>query len=106
MPPSNRINHFAFINTGLSGGDWLGPCYWKVHQELFGVLRDYGFPNEAIYRLSEAGEWHQPGVGFSNSANFQAVFAHLGQVAKQDDHGFIAIIGHGSQPNQPPNPTG
>jgi hypothetical protein len=101
--PANRVNHFAFISTGPSGGGWLSPCYWKNHQELFGVLRDYGYPNEAIYRLSEAGEWHQPGVGLATLENFEKIFTHLGKITKEDDYVFIAIIGHGL-PDQ--NPTG
>jgi hypothetical protein len=106
MPAADRVNHFGFICTGPSGGGWLSPCYWKVHQELFSVLRGYGYPNEAIYRLSEAGEWHQPGVGLATFRNFQEVFKHMEKVAKQDDHVFIAIIGHGLHPNQPNNQTG
>jgi hypothetical protein len=106
MPPANRVNHFAFISTGFSGGGWFSHCYWKVHQELFAVLREYGYPNEAIYRLSEAGEWHQPGVGLATCVNVQEVFRYLQKVAKQDDHIFMALIGHGIDPKHPQNQTG
>jgi hypothetical protein len=103
----SRVSHFAFISTGASLGGWLGPCYWRISQALYGVLRDeYAYPNEAIYRLSEAGEFHQPGIGLATLDNFIKVFDHLGKVTQPDDHVFIAIIGHGVHSKQENNQSG
>lgn len=94
--PLERVNQFAFICTGPSGNEWLSDCYWKAHQGLFDVLREYGIPSDAIYRLSEKGEGHMAGVGLANGLNFAKIIGHLAKVAEQDDHIFIAIIGHGN----------
>jgi Peptidase C13 family len=106
MTSSDRVTHFAFVSSGYSGGDPHYTWYQNASQVTVDILhREYGYPNEAIYRLSEAGEWLHPGRGLATVNNFQMICDHLGRIAQQNDHVFIAIIGHGQHPSQPGNRT-
>lgn len=92
----DRVTHYAFLSTGPSGGP-LAASYWHVNQRMYEVLKEYGYPDEAIYRFSEFGATQGPSVnGRSTLANFKKTFAHLAQNLKPDDHVLIMIVGHGS----------
>ena len=93
----DRVTHYAFLSTGPSGGGNLLGAYWQVNQRMFEVLKEYGYPDEAIYRFSEYGATQGPHVmGRSTLANFRKTFAHLAEILKPGDHVFIMIVGHGS----------
>src|SRR5579862_1586286 len=91
-----RVTHYAFLSTGPSGGP-LAASYWHVNQRMYEVLKEYGYPDEAIYRFSEFGATQGPSViGRSTLSNFRKTFAHLAQILKPDDHVLILLVGNGS----------
>ncbi len=94
---ADRVTHYVFMSTGPSGGAELGGKYWDVSQGMFKVLKEHGYPDEAIFRFSEHGSAKGCGVSTATIANFRKTFHHLAQILKQDDQVFIFIVGHGAR---------
>lgn len=95
---ARRVAHFAVVSCGSThGSPQHKKWYWGSNQRICKMLTEnYGYPDEAIFRLHEEGKAKDPAVdGKSSLANFRKVFAHLAKIMKKDDHLFIYIVGHG-----------
>lgn len=91
-----RVTHYAFLSTGPAFGERLGRLYWGVNNGMYEVLRQYGYPDEAIYRFGDYSGTRPEGVdGKATLENFRAAFVHLQRQLKPTDHVFIMLVGHG-----------
>ncbi|MFO0947022.1 MAG: C13 family peptidase [Planctomycetota bacterium] len=94
---ADRVRHFAVICSGLSGGAPYRGWYEEVNEKMADVLSHYGYPEGAVFRLTEFGVCQGPGIdGRSTLANLRHVFALLNNLLKADDHLFLFLIGHGA----------
>lgn len=94
--PPGRITHYAVVITGL--GDWKdrSQSFWNNNNDVRRLLKEYGYPDEAIYRLCEDGVTALPAVhGRSTKANVQKVLRHLTGVLQSGDQLFFWFCGHG-----------
>ena len=77
-------------------GEHLERLYWEVNATAYRVLRNYGYPHEAIYRLSERGRADARSVdGVSSLANLRVTFAHLARITEPGDEVLVVLVGHG-----------
>ena len=95
-----RVTHFALISTGPAFNEHLEMLYWGVNETIYRVLRNYGYPHEAIIQLSERGRNDSRRVdGRSSLENFRSAFRHLAKITQPDDHVMILLVGHGAPAN-------
>lgn len=93
----HRVTHYAFLSTGPAFGERLGGLYWGVNNGMYDVLRQYGYPDESIYRFGDYEQAKPVGVdGKSTLSNFRRTFKHLQRHLKESDHLFIMVVGHGT----------
>lgn len=91
-----RVTHYAVVSTGPALGERLERLYWEVNATAYRVLRNYGYPHEAIYRFSERGRGDARSVdGVSSLANLRATFAHLARITEPGDDVLVVLVGHG-----------
>lgn len=94
---SGRIDRYAIITCGPSGGGRLAELYFAVHQRMAKMLREvYGYPDEAVFRLHADGKQGEPGIlGVSSSANLRKIFEHLAKITRKGDQVTLFLVGHG-----------
>jgi hypothetical protein len=93
----DRVTHYAFVTTGPAFRGPLGQMYWKCNEKIQAMLDEYGYPEQAVYRLCEFGPSKGPGVdGTSTYESYKRIFEHLAKILQKDDHLFIFLVGHGS----------
>lgn len=94
---SDRVTHYAFVSTGASIRRPLAGIYWAVNKRLQELLSAYGYPDEAVFCLSEQGPSKAPQVdGKATAVNFKRTFDHLAKIMKRDDHLVVFMVGHGA----------
>lgn len=93
----NRVRHFAITSTGPSGGPALCTAYQSVDRRMAEVLKQYGYPDESVFRFTELGACQGPGIdGRSTLANLRSAFTRLSKLLQSEDHLFIFLVGHGN----------
>lgn len=96
----SRVTHFALISTGPAFNEHLEMLYWGVNETMYRVLRNYGYPHEAIIQLSERGRNDSRRVdGRATLENFRSACRHIARIAQPDDHVMILLVGHGTAAN-------
>lgn len=94
---SDRARHFAVLCSGRSGGAPFRGWYEEVNGKMADVLSHYGYPEAAVFRLTEFGVCQGPGIdGRSTPENIRRVFVHLNNLLRPDDHLFVFLIGRGA----------
>ena len=92
----DHVSHYAVVVTGPAFDKRLDGLYWACNQRIREMLRQYGYPGEAVYCLADRGPTRGPGVGGrSTLVNLRKIFRHLAQIMKDRDQLFIFLIGHG-----------
>jgi hypothetical protein len=96
--PIDRVTHYAFMSAGPSFGPHLRGEYLRAHRSIYELLRQYNYPDEAIFKLTESGEDLVGGRVFTATLeNYRKIFSHLSEnILDKEDHVFIVIVGHGN----------
>lgn len=100
LQPAGRVTHYGVVITSLGGWKERTQLFLQINEKCLKLFREYGYPDESIYRLCEDGVTALPGVnGRATNANVRKVFRHLANIMGKGDHLFVILVGHGTMRN-------